>query len=96
MSGGGGAECEAQVQALGAAAPAAAALSGCPVAHLAPAELFTRRFRLVMCPLRRRAVGHAGLDGAGMGGVQKIHDGGSEEMVKDTGGGGATMDGLFG
>lgn len=56
----------------------AAPLSGCPVAHLVPVELFTRRFRSVMCPLRRHAAGRAGLDGMGMGSVQKIHDGGSE------------------
>lgn len=37
------------------------------------------------------AAGRAGLDGMGMGSGQKIHDGGSEEMVKDmgVGGGGA-------
>lgn len=50
---GGGCVYEAQVQVLGAAAPAVAPLPGCPVAHLVPVELFTRRFRSVMCPLRR-------------------------------------------
>lgn len=38
-------------------------------------------------------MGHGGLDGMGMGNVQKIHDGGSEEMVKDTGGGRRGHDG---
>lgn len=47
-----------------------------------------------MCPLRRHA--EDAEDWVGVGSVQKIHDGGSEEMVKDMGAGRGTVDGMFG
>lgn len=65
--------CEAHAQALGAAAPAAPAVSACPVAHLVPVELFTRRFRLVMCPLT-----------AACGGTRRIGWDGDGKCAKDT------------